>query len=202
MVSTPQELVWLNEYLTKAEQDERLKAQDLLSCCSWVLPMNEIIDRAAKGATSEKIRQEVLSLKDEDTYFDDLTDETVRNLILDQVDVQDNEIYYALSNADPAEIPTWFYMSSGDLLEGWLVHFSEHASSIAHQGFRYGFGDMSKLGLTTYFREGGFEKGEPGYNFAFQTEDVRRYAYDRGRPKYGKNAVIFLCALPACTTLH
>ena len=91
------------------------------------------------------------------------------------------------------EKPTWFYMSRGDWFENrWLVHFTEHAHDIAHEGFTRGVDDYTKLGLTT--RMGDFEKKYGGYNFAYDIDDFHKYYRNRHGHKYGSEAVMFVAS--------
>lgn len=74
--------------------------------------------------------------------------------------------------------------------EQWLVHFTDHAWKIVRDGFKYGSEEADRLGLTTWRKKHG-----PGYNFAFELDDVKRYSTDnasyRRKQKYGQQAVIF-----------
>lgn len=87
---------------------------------------------------------------------------------------------------DPAMLPSWFYLKyKYSFRNNWLIHFTDNSHKVADEGFKYGISDMSKLGLTTYFNNEGFDKKYGGYNFAYPLD--RRI--DTGR--YGKEAVIF-----------
>ena len=73
----------------------------------------------------------------------------------------------------------------------WLVHFSDRASDISNdQQFKVGipYEDYERLALTTSFKDS-YKTG--GFNFAYEIDDVKRHAFNRGRPKYGKEAVLF-----------
>ena len=69
------------------------------------------------------------------------------------------------------------------------VDFTDDASGIAQNGFRFGHEDMRGLALTTWKNEK-FRKANPGYNFAFilGSREARNAARDG---KYGKEAVVF-----------
>jgi len=70
----------------------------------------------------------------------------------------------------------------------WLVHFTDDASSISFNGFKYGHEDMDiGLALTTHKRN---REKNPGYNFAFEegSRDAKNVASDG---KYGNEAVVF-----------
>lgn len=122
-----------------------------------------------------------------------------------------NDIYHSLSPADrrrceewckqtmisdePAEAPSYLHMTARGKLPRttWLIHFSDHADDIYHNGFKYGSDDITKLGLTTHYVTGrGFKSGQ-GFNFAFiaQSRDALQSGV-RGGPKYGKEAVMFM----------
>jgi hypothetical protein len=72
----------------------------------------------------------------------------------------------------------------------WLVHFSYQAEAIAVQGFRKGFSDPRRLGLTMHFPEEAPEKQGAGYNFAFLagSQDMLEAA---STERYGNGAVMF-----------
>ena len=79
----------------------------------------------------------------------------------------------------------------GFVRQQWLVHFSDRALDIANdQNFKLGtpYEDYERLALTTHFTD---ISKTGGFNFAYEIGDVKRYAFDRGRPKYGKEAVLF-----------
>lgn len=89
------------------------------------------------------------------------------------------------------DYPAWSFLSDPKLIKNqWLIHFTNYATEIARDGFKYGVEEMSKLGLTTSL--GDFEKKYGGYNFAYTLGDFHRYGYKGGaRYSYGKQAVIF-----------
>jgi hypothetical protein len=91
-----------------------------------------------------------------------------------------------------SELPAWTYFSNHpeNIKNQWLIHFTKNADDIAKQGFKYGVGEMEKLGLTTSLGE--FEKKYGGYNFAYTLRDFERYgAAGYNKYKYGDEAVIF-----------
>ncbi len=69
----------------------------------------------------------------------------------------------------------------------WLVHFSDHARSIAREGFTVGADDVTNLGITRHTNKG-YES--EGYNFAFLANSREVETTARSR-KYGKHAVMF-----------
>lgn len=89
-----------------------------------------------------------------------------------------------------ATMPTYLFMSGAKLVprQTWLIHFSDNASDIATNGFRFGAEDFTALGLTTHFGDKVRKKG-PGWNFAFKANDRRGVI--GGIKKYGKEAVVF-----------
>lgn len=95
-----------------------------------------------------------------------------------------------LLQEDAADAPSFLFFDRPKVLrDAWLVHFTSDAEKVARQGFRHGIDDPMRVGLTTHFSKSA--KTRPGYTFAFRPEDVNRYAWSRGRPKYGKEAVVF-----------
>lgn len=87
--------------------------------------------------------------------------------------------------------PTWNYVNYRSIVKNqWLIHFSDSAQNIYYdQKFNNGVSDYTKLGLTTHLPD--IEKDSNGYNFAYLLTDYKRYGKDRGRWKYGKEAVVF-----------
>ena len=87
--------------------------------------------------------------------------------------------------------PTWNYCEYRSIVKNqWLIHFSDNAESIYRdQKFNRGVFDYTRLGLTTHLPES--EKEDDGYNFAYLLKDYTRHGRDRGRWKYGKQAVLF-----------
>lgn len=88
---------------------------------------------------------------------------------------------------DPAECPSFMHMDyEGIVKNQWLIHKTDDADGICRSGFTYGMSDLSKLGLTTWFKNEGMDKKEGGYNFAFLTRDAAA-----AEGKYGSEAIIF-----------
>lgn len=104
----------------------------------------------------------------------------------------EGDIIDDLSNHSPEDVPTYHAMSptGKDLLprNTWLIHFSDKAWNIAHEGFTRGAIDMNKMALTTW--QSGWVKEHPGYNFAFRamSRDASQAVSDG---KYGRDAVLF-----------
>lgn len=98
---------------------------------------------------------------------------------------------------DPANAPSYMHMSLERRIPRttWLIHFSDDADNIVHHGFKYGTDDMSKLGLTTFYKNGVGSKSGTGWNFAFEalSRSALNASSTRGSgPKYGRNAVMFM----------
>lgn len=92
----------------------------------------------------------------------------------------------------PSEYPAWTYFDGAPVLikNQWLIHFTDKATDISLNGFKYGVDDMTRLGLTCHINE--FDKRFGGYNFAYLLSDYIKYANNRGNGyKYGKEAVLF-----------
>jgi hypothetical protein len=101
-----------------------------------------------------------------------------------------DDYYPQLLQQDAAEAPSFLFFDRPKVLRNaWLVHFTADAERVARQGFRRGVEDPMRVGLTTLLSQS--QKRTPGYTFAFRPGDVNRYAWNRGRPKYGKEAVVF-----------
>lgn len=87
---------------------------------------------------------------------------------------------------DAANCPSFLHMSyEGIVKNQWLIHKTNDPEGICSSGFTIGMHDLSRLGLTTYFKDSG-KMG--GYNFAFLASDAGRYA---DNDRYGKHAVMF-----------
>lgn len=91
--------------------------------------------------------------------------------------------------------PSWKYVDFENYIKNqWLIHFSDHASDVAYNGFKIGMQSLETLGLTTFWKHGSSEKKYGGYNFAYQIKDFERYGLDSrgtGTWKYGSEAVLF-----------
>ena len=89
-----------------------------------------------------------------------------------------------------SEMPTRYHMDFNELIKRttWLIHFTNDPDKIKKEGFKYGTDDMSKLGLTTYYKKESKKYG--GYNFAFEADS--RYASHAASDEiYGNHAVMF-----------
>lgn len=80
-----------------------------------------------------------------------------------------------------------------DVKNEWLIHFSDNAMKIAYGGFKYATSNKSDLSFTGA-GETAFKSSE-GYAFAYEVQDVYKYAFARrGLPKYGRDAVLFMAS--------
>ena len=94
---------------------------------------------------------------------------------------------YGSEYASHADAPTFLTVEFvRDVKDDWLVHFTDHANAIAHQGFKYGVDDPRMLALTTHLTDNAKQRG--GYNFAFEADDA---SHLRQGKKYGKQFVVF-----------
>ena len=85
--------------------------------------------------------------------------------------------------------PSWAFMDYVEVMKNqWMIHFTNDASEIACDGFRYGMDDLTRLGLTTHFK---LNSKPGGYNFAYDINEWERFAGGRHGFKYGKEAVLF-----------
>jgi hypothetical protein len=116
--------------------------------------------------------------------------------ILDDVekkmsDKEKSDFIYSIR--DYPSVHTWSYFDKPTMLrpDTWLIHFTDSAINIAHDGFTKGVDDMTRLGLTTHLSD--LDKKYGGYNFAFiaDSRDARNAAR---KNKYGKEAVMFQSA--------
>jgi len=100
-----------------------------------------------------------------------------------------------LQRHNPAEAPTWSYLDYERMVkpDTWLIHFTNAADNITQKGFTHGMDDMTKLGLTTHYRDDSGYKKFGGYNFAFEADSkyAKYAAHDR---KYGNEAILFQAA--------
>jgi 2'-5' RNA ligase/GNAT superfamily N-acetyltransferase len=168
------DMVWLKNYLTMSDRD---KGEEL----SYKFTPSFV------GYVEENYPEVWETIKDrvEDGYLDSpegIPDEVFTDFYQNGSD--------EFMNMDPAECPSFMHMSyEGMVKNQWLLHKTDNPDSICQSGFTYGMGDLSRLGLTTWFNNDGMDKQEGGYNFAFLAQDSKamRYAEDR----YGREAVIF-----------
>jgi hypothetical protein len=184
LISNP--IIWLKNYLTMNKAD---RGRELASyspywfVVSYVGNLNPELDPESDEV--EKLESEYL--EHIDNYgFDDFS----RKMgITDEL----FETYFEETSAgfaDDPQAPSFLFMDYyGVVKNDWLIHFSSDAWEIASDGFKYGIPDLENLGLTVHLPREMKEVG--GYNFAFDTSDLR-YAFGKGGvPKYGSGAVMF-----------
>jgi hypothetical protein len=170
---------WLLKYMKDHEFDPYGAWYEI---CDW-LDKNDMFDMVSKLAGEEITSVDQLNEFEADLFYKLPADV--------QKECAEEVVEYIIQN-NPAEAPSWAHMSLKNKKPlpntTWLVHFSDDASSICHNGFKYGMDQMDKLGLTTYFKKDA--KAYGGYNFAFAA--LSRYAVHAAyEKKYGRNAVIF-----------
>lgn len=87
------------------------------------------------------------------------------------------------------DMPSWHYMDFRNIVKNqWMIHFTDDADGVACGGFKYGMDDVTRLGLTTYYKN----TAKPGgYSFAYDIGNWERYAHGRHGFKYGDEAVMF-----------
>ena len=161
----------LKQYLTQTEAEKKTEL-GLGNDCLVFLGKNypEIYEKYRKndyGESSEKLMKE---------YPD------VFNVWCDFL--YDNENF-------ESGYPTWKYVDYRSIVKNqWLIHFSDDAEDIYRdQKFNRGVYDYTTLGLTKHLSDS--TKNYSGYNFAYLLNDYIRYGRNRGRWKYGKEAVLF-----------
>jgi len=126
----------------------------------------------------------------EDATDDDIDPDVFLNFPARMRGQIEDEIYGNLSRDDPSMLPTHRHADYRGVVKRneWLVHFSDHASEIAANGFVYGVDNMDQLGLTNYFGKSAKQYG--GYNFAF-VANSRDALGAANRRKYGDSFVMF-----------
>ena len=152
--------------------------------CEWI-ENNDLLDDV-----SEILGEPIESADELNEYDPDIFVKFPKEWKSDIADYVNNW----LEQHAPEELPSSSYLSTSDkrLLpaQTWLVHFSDDAETIAEKGFTIGMQDMSKLGLTTRYKNTSSEKSGGGYNFAFIANS--RYAkWAASERKYGKDCVMF-----------
>lgn len=183
-----EDLEALIAYLSMSDED---KAVDFVYDQTWVVK-NEttaVEDAIEDADTSQEVVEELQEFADdEDIFSGDLSEEAIR-AIAKHLDI--DRATEHLAAYEPGDVPTWNVatLDKQDIQNGWLVHASDHASSIERKGFTRGVSDLTKLGLTTHLPE--FYKEDVGYDFAFTPNDFSHYGFYAGRPKYGNGLVIF-----------
>lgn len=165
------DIIYLKKYLSMSDDE---KKDELISkfgyLVNYFIELNYYEDLELDEDNDVETNIEILKNDYPDIY------EEFKNWLL-------NETESFNLNIDDSEYPTWVFMDKPKIFKNnWLIHFTDDAISIAENGFKYGVYDMEKLGLTRHLSQ--YDKGEPGYNFAFNI-------HDRLNKNYGKEAVIF-----------
>lgn len=103
-----------------------------------------------------------------------------------------SDLQYQEMQHNPAELDTKAHVDFRRMVKTpeWYVHFSDDANNIASKGFTIGVDDMTKLGLTTHFKNDSFNKKYGGYNFAFMADSGDAISVSR-TSMYGDNFVMF-----------
>ena len=130
---------------------------------------------------------------------DRLLDDGDAGAAIQQIDKRDDgwlerwseDVERQMMRQEPSGLPSFAFFSEPKVRRNaWIFHFTQgHASRIESQGFTRGVPEPNRLGLTKHLSQS--VKGQPGYVFGFLPEDVSRYAWDRYRPRYGDQAVVF-----------
>ena len=132
-------------------------------------------DLSYYGMSEEEI--EAMKEGDCETYYDILSKypEAMDDCISF---VQDKTKY----NGD---IPTFDIMDyTRDVHNEWLIHFSDNATQISYQGFKYATDDVNDLGYSNAGETRG--KSSEGWDFAYLADEC-----PRDGDKYGQDAVMF-----------
>ena len=104
---------------------------------------------------------------------------------------------YRRANKQFRTVPSWYWLQEPEIIKNqWLVHGTSAADAMfmTKQGFIKGMGDMTKLGLTTWFDGKSAEKRAGGYNFAYTIEDFKQYGYKDSGVTYGDGTILMFRA--------
>lgn len=102
--------------------------------------------------------------------------------------ISEQDWYISSSEAELYDVVIY----EGFVRNQWLIHFSDNAYDIwKDQTFKYGteYSDYNRLALSTHFTRDSKKYG--GFNFAYEDDDVDKYAFDRHGYKYGNEAILF-----------
>lgn len=190
----------LDDLVAYLSMNEMEKAVDLLYAHEWAVRHgttvveNTLDDPSVPAGIKTEIKTVV---QDEDAHLGDMTEVAIQ-AVADHLDV--GECLGFIFEHYPEEAPTWASVTlrGRGVKHGWLVHASDEARTIASEGFRRGVTDLTQLALTTSLPD--VVKQEPGYNFAHEPHSFKRYGLERGRPKYGRDLVVFQA--PYALTWH
>ena len=104
---------------------------------------------------------------------------------------------YQRANKQFRTVPSWYWLQEPEIVKNqWLIHgtASVNATMMAKQGFIKGIGDMTKLGLTTWYDGSSAEKKVGGYNFAYTIEDFKQYGLSGNTVRYGDGTILMFRA--------
>lgn len=184
----------LLRYFSQSDED---KANELIYEYSYLIP--SFIENAYEEGTIDDEDYQKLSeyLKESDEYSlaEDFANGELEHLKKPLLNYIEAHIYHGgIENA-----PASYTIENGKLFKnGWIIHFTSDALSIAREGFRYGTDDVSRL---AYTGAGSTDGKAEGYNFGYDINDFDRfYRGYSGRPKYGSEAV--LCQVSGVKVWH
>lgn len=128
-------------------------------------------------------------LLDDSDIYESSVHQMIFNELMKNPEYKELFISYIGANEIDAPMYSAMELNREKLLprQTWLVHFTNDAESIGHEGFKYGFEDVRGLHLTTHHYD---RKKYPGYNFAFiaNSKDARNAEREH---KYGRQFVLF-----------
>lgn len=104
---------------------------------------------------------------------------------------------YQRANKPFRTVPSWYWLQEPEIIKNqWLIHGTSQTDAMfmTKKGFIKGMGDMTKLGLTTWFDGKSAEKRAGGYNFAYTIEDFKKYGYGDNGATYGDGTILMFRA--------
>jgi hypothetical protein len=181
---------FLEHYFTEALSDDLMSLQRYLQASD--------VDKALfRAEENPYLIRKYLEIEDiENEIFNDMEDYDIVDWLIEndpEVAIDYGEFlvgerdYYNNSTPQLYDIVTFIKF----VRNSWIIHFTDAASDIhKDQNFKIGvpYDEYEKLALTTHFKDS-FKTG--GFNFGYEIGDVEKYAFQRGRPKYGNEAVLF-----------
>lgn len=172
----------LKQYLINTRNDEDYHDRDMLYFNDNVFRFVEFLKKEYPNDFTE---DELAILEQQIESYDD----TVVDLIMNSK-YRSEFIKWLQWNSDYNTQPTSDVMDyTSDVNNEWLIHFSDNAYYIWKEGFQYATDDIQHL---AYSGAGQTKNKEnEGYCFAYTINEFDKYAFDRRRPKYGDEAVMF-----------
>ena len=70
------------------------------------------------------------------------------------------------------------------MIKNQTITNKNNIDDITKNGFKYGINDITKLGLTNFYKNDDKLKLNGGYNFAYQLDEFIRYSKDKNKEKY------------------